>query len=389
MSVESDSVRSIIVRFYASWGRYRRLRADVKRAACRIIDCRTSRLGAHLERCDCGHICNIKYNSCRHRSCPQCQGGKRAEWLQRITSQPLPCEHAHLIFTVPEQLNVFWQFNRTTFANLLMKAARRTIETLLADPDHLGAKPGIISVLHTWGRNLSVHPHVHCLVTAGGVDAAGRFVTPQKSILLPGRVLKTMFRGKLIDYLKRAVRSEQLVVPPRLTLAKCISLFNRLARSDWNTRIQETYAHGCSVAGYLAKYVCGSPISGRRIEHIEQNEVAFWYRDHRDGQQKLMRVTPHEFLQRWSEHVPPRGLRMVRHSGLYANCCAAQRQAVCEQISQTEASTEPKQAASGITTLDPESCPLCNTAVSTRAVCRPLARVFTGLQTTAPLTRPP
>lgn len=387
--MEPDSVRSIISRFYSSWSRQRRLRADVKRAAGRIMDCRTSRLGAHVKRCDCGHICNIKYNSCRHRSCPQCQGGKRAEWLARLTHQLLPCAHAHIIFTVPEQLNVFWRFNREVFADLLMTAARRTIETLLADPAHLGAKPGIISALHTWGRNLSIHPHVHCLVTAGGIDTDGNFARPKKSILVPARMLKVMFRGKLCDALKRAVRRGKLVVPPRLTVAKSVSLFNRLARSDWNTRLLETYRHGYSVAGYLARYVCGSPISGRRIERVTADEVTFWYRDHRDGQQKLMRVSPHEFLTRWFEHVPPRGMRTIRRSGLYANSCAQQRAAISEQLSRTEESAEPKQAASGIRSLDPERCPVCNTEVLTQFVFRPLPRDFSGQQPSVALTRPP
>ena len=321
MSIGPDAVCSVIRRFYSPWRRGRRLRADVVRAASRIMDCRTSRLGAHVERCDCGHVCNIQYNSCRHRSCPQCQGGKRAEWLQKITSQLLPCEHAHIIFTVPEQLNVFWRFNRTVFAELLFQASRKTIETLLADPAHLGAKPGIISVLHTWGRNLSIHPHIHCLVTFGGVDADGKFVRPQKSIPVPARMLKVMFRGKLCDLFRRAVRSKKLVLPPSFTAAKAMSLFNRLARSDWNVRLQETYGHGCSVAGYLARYVCGSPISGRRIERVTADEVAFQYRDHRDGQQKRMKLSPHDFLTRWFEHVPPKGLRMIRRSGVYANNC--------------------------------------------------------------------
>lgn len=387
MSVESESVRSIIARFYASWSVGRRVRADVKRAASRIIDCRTSRLGAHVERCGCGHICHIKYNSCRHRSCPQCQGGKRAEWLARLTSQLLPCDHAHIIFTVPEQLNRFWQFNRVALAALLMKAARRTIETLLADPVHLGAKPGIISALHTWGRNLSIHPHVHCLVTAGGVSADGTFIRPKKSILVPGRMVKAMFRGKLTDYLKRAVRSGLLVVPTGLTKAKCVSLFNRLARSDWNVRVQETYRHGCSVAGYLARYVCGSPISGRRIERVNGEEVAFRYRDHRDGQQKLMRLTPHEFLNRWFEHVPPRGLRMIRRSGLYANCCGEVRAKICVQLSAE--SSEARHAASGICSLDPPRCPVCNTEVVTRTVYRPVTVYYEGPRPTVALTRPP
>ena len=370
MSIGPDAVCSIIRRFYPAYRRGRRLRADVLRAASRIMDCRTSRMGAHVERCDCGHLCHVQYNSCRHRSCPQCQGGKRAEWLQKVTSQLLPCEHAHIIFTVPEPLNVFWQFNRAAFAELLFQASRRTIETLLADPAHLGAKPGIISVLHTWGRTLSIHPHVHCLVTSGGLDADGKFVRPRKSLLVPARMLKVMFRGKLCDVLQRAVRAGDLVLPSSYTAAKAVSLFNRLARSDWNVRLQETYRHGCSVAGYLARYLCGSPISGRRIERVTADEVVFQYRDHRDGRQKLMTVSPEEFLRRWFEHVPPRGLRMIRRSGLYANGCAERRVQVRQQLnaaSPTEAATADR-ARSGVRPLDREVCPVCNTEVRTRVL---------------------
>lgn len=385
--MEPDTVRSIISRFYHGWSRHRRLSADVRRAAARILDCRTSRLGAHVQRCECGHTCRVEYNSCRHRSCPQCQGGKRAEWLARLTAQLLPCDHAHLIFTVPEQLNSFWRFNRTTFADLLMTAARRTIETLLADSAHLGAKPGIISALHTWGRNLSIHPHVHCLVTAGGLDSDGNFIRPRKSILVPGRMLQAVFRGKLCDYLRRAVRTGDLVVPPRLTAAKAISLFNRLGRIDWNVRIQETYRHGVSVAGYLARYVCGGPISDRRIEQVTAEDVTFRYRDHRDGQEKRMRLTPHEFLSRWFEHVPPHGLRMIRRSGLYANCSAGLRRRLCTGIAEQNA--EATQAVTGVSTVDSERCPVCNTDVVTRAIFRPLPPESIGLQPTVALTRPP
>ena len=134
------------------------------------------------------------------------------------------------------------------------------------------------------------------------------------------------------------------------------------------------------MAGYLAKYVCGSPISGRRIERVDSDAIAFWYRDHRDGQQKLMRVMPHEFLNRWFEHVPPKGLRMIRRSGLYANCNAGQRKRVCEQLSAEDGRAASKQAASGVKSLDPQRCPRCNTDVVTQLVYRPLPRVFTRHQ---------
>lgn len=371
---ETNSIRSILLRFDASWSAHQKLRADVIRAAADITRCRTEQLGSHFESCDCGKLANIEFNSCRHRSCPQCRGGRRADWLQKTTADLLPCEHAHIIFTVPEQLNVLWQFNRALFAEKLMTAARLSLEELLADPKYLGAKPGIISALHTWGRNLSIHPHVHCLVTAGGVDTEGRFVKSQRSTLLPYRVLHAVFRGKLCDFLKKAVASGKLIIPPLMTAAKCHSLLNRMGRVRWNVRQQEMYPHGVSVAGYLARYMSGGPISDKRIISVSDKEVVFKYRDHRDGVEKKMKLTPHEFLNRWLEHVPPRSLRAIRRSGLYANCCRKVRQAICAQLepeSSSPAASEPRVAAAKLVSLDRERCPRCNTCVTVREVYRP------------------
>lgn len=373
-SSETNSIRSIIHRFYASWAAHRKLRADVIRAAADIMRCRTALLGSHLESCDCGQLANSEFNSCRHRSCPQCRGGRRADWLQKTTAELLPCDHAHIIFTVPEQLNVLWQFNRELFADKLMTAARMSLEELLADPKYLGGKPSLISALHTWGRNLSIHPHVHCLVSAGGVDAAGRFIKSQRSTLLPYRVLHAVFRGKLCDFLKQAVVSGDLVIPPLMTAAKCHSLLNRMGRVRWNVRQQEMYPHGVSVAGYLARYMSGGPISDKRMISVTDSEVVFLYRDHRDGVQKKMKLTPHEFLDRWFEHVPPRGLRTIRRSGLYANCCRKVRQAICAQLepaTSSGAASEPHIAAAKVVSLDRERCPRCNTCVTVRVVYRP------------------
>ena len=250
ISVEPLTIRSVVTRYYSSWSAGRRIRPDVSRAAWFITRCRSAELGAHVSRCDCGHNTHVQYNSCRHRSCPQCRGGRRADWLQKTTAELLPCDHAHIIFTVPEQLNTLWQFNRAGFSGRLMKAARQTLETLLADPKYLGAKPGIISALHTWGRNLSIHPHVHCMVTAGGLDSEGRFVQSTRQGFLPGPVLAAVFRGKLCDFLKTAIASGDLVVPSSMTVAKCLSLLNRVGRVRWNVRVQERYPHGVSVAGY-------------------------------------------------------------------------------------------------------------------------------------------
>ena len=374
ISAESHDVRTIIARYYSAWSAGRKLRVDVLRAASAIINCRTEHLGSHLESCDCGHISNVKFNSCRHRSCPQCRGGRRADWLRQVTSDLLPCDHAHIIFTVPEQLNVLWQFNRALFADKLMTAARESLEQLLADPRYLGAKPAIISALHTWGRNLSIHPHVHCLVSAGGIDSDGQFVKSVRSVLVPARVLHAVFRGKLCDLLKKAIVSGDLVIPTLMTAAKCHSLLNRMGRVRWNVRLQERYPHGVSVAGYLARYMAGGPISDKRICLVTDSTVVFKYRDHRDGEEKRMKLPPQEFLSRWFEHVPPRGLRMIRRSGLYANCCRKARQAICAQLESTSPAVsvaEPRAAVAQVCALDPERCPRCNTCVTVRSVYHP------------------
>jgi hypothetical protein len=375
MNVSSEplTIRSIVAGYYSSWSAGRRVRGDVMRSAWSIIRCRTAELGAHVSRCDCGHITHIQYNSCRHRSCPQCRGGRRADWLQKTAAQLLPCDHVHIIFTVPEQLNTLWQFNRAAFSERLMKAARQTLETLLADPRYLGAKPGIISALHTWGRNLSIHPHVHCLVTAGGIDGDGLFVRSKRRGFLPGPVLRAVFRGKLCAFLKAAVASGDLVMPSSMTAAKCQSLLNRLGRVRWNVRVQERYPHGVSVAGYLARYMSGGPISDKRLVQISDEAITFRYKDHRDGSVQLMKLTPHDFLSRWFEHVPPRGLRMIRRSGLYANSLGDVRKRICEQIAGDGGVTVTAPAtvaAAGVTPLDPEQCPVCNTCVTVRFVCR-------------------
>ena len=354
------SVGAIITRFFPAFSRTRRLRADVCRAGAAISQCGTAALGAHTDRCECGHVERIAYNSCRHRSCPQCRGGRRAEWLSSLNQHLLPCDHAHVIFTVPADLNGWWRFNRVTFAELLMRAARESLRDLLADPRYLGAMPGIISVLHTWGRNLSIHPHVHCLVTAGGLASDGSFVKQKRKSLLPARVLMMVFRGKLRCLLLQALEADQLQLPTGLSVAQARTLLNRLGRSIWNVRIEDTYAHGVSVAGYLAKYVTGGPISNRRLVSIDANSVVFRYHDYRSGTQRQMSLHPHEFLARWFEHVPPHGLRAIRRSGLYANYYAEKRRQIQQLVQPTTAA---KIAQDSITPLDQEVCPLCNRRV--------------------------
>lgn len=373
MSGNSLTVQSLIRTHYPAFAAQRKLRADVQRAAQRIIQCQTAALGTHLQSCPCGHSTKLQFNSCRHRSCPCCSGGRRARWLQNIAARLLPCEHVHVIFTVPDTLNVVWQFNRERFATLLMRAARESLTELLADPKYLGATPGLLAALHTWGRNLSIHPHVHCLVTAGGMNNEGRFIPSPRAILLPARVLRAVFRGKLLAALRRKLDAGQLTVPRSLTPARLRSLLNRLGRTDWNVRQMERYPHGTSVAGYLARYITGGPLSDHRLRSTDSEHVTFTWRDFRSGNQRLMTLTPQDFLARWFEHVPPRGLRTVSHSGLYANARVADRETARTQIETTSHESPASPPPRPVHTLAPDTCPRCNHPLIRRPVCLPAA----------------
>jgi len=180
-----------------------------------------------------------------------------------------------------------------------------------------------------------------------------------------------VFRGKLCESLKNGLRDGKLLVPTSMTEAKCHSLLNRLGRVNWNVRVQDRYPHGVSVAGYLARYLVGGPISDKRLCSVTDEQIVFRYKDYRDGQEKRMSLCPSDFLARWFEHVPPRGLRTIRRSGLYANSCRKVCNSIPAQLGSAPPASEPQAAASRVCGLDHELCPECNTAVVVRFVYRP------------------
>jgi hypothetical protein len=202
-------------------------------------------------------------------------------------------------------------------ADLLFASARDTLFELLGDEQYLGALPGVIATLHTWGRTLCLHPHVHCLVTGGGWrDGEWRAVS--NGYLLPARVVKAVLRGKLLDAIRQAVRQGALDLPEGTSVQGLENLLNRLGRKPWNVRIDERYAHGRGVVSYLARYLKGGPLGNARLLAGEADGVSFRYTDHRDGVGKAMRLSPDVFLARLLQHVPEPGMHGVRYFGLYA-----------------------------------------------------------------------
>lgn len=292
------------------------------RAAAQLRDCRTAALGGHVNSCPHGHFDQIAYNSCHHRCCPLCSGLARARWLEGWKQRLLPCPHHHIVFTTPHELLPLWRFNKSEFASTLFAAASQTLRELLDDPKYLGARVGLLAALHTWSQTLAGHVHLHVLVTAGGLDAQGRWRQPKKMCLLPRKVLMIKFRGKLRAMLLERLSKGELKVPPRITTAQLRGLLNRLGRTIWNVKLLDRYEHGRGVATYLAHYLKGGPIGNQRLVAERDEHVLLRCRKRatagRPGQgQRIVRLPSTEFLRRYLEHVPERGFQTVRGYGLY------------------------------------------------------------------------
>ena len=312
------TLQALFQRDFAAYARARRLPLHLHQAARAIMRCRTSALGGHVVGCSAGHVAGVWYNSCRHRSCPQCSKLQIDRWLAGWRERLLPCAHYHVVFTLPHELLDLWQTNRKLFSDHMFHAARDTLFELLADEKYLGVQPGLIAALHTWGRTLTLHPHLHCLVTDGGLAPNGSWRSSVGGYLLRVRVVKAVFRVKMMERLRRSLDRSELSVPPELSALQLSSLLRRVYSKKWNVRLQERYAHGHGVVAYLGRYVRGGPIRNRRILQVAAKTVTFSYRDHRDGQQKTMTLAPGEFIRRLLWHVPEPRSHVVRPYGLYA-----------------------------------------------------------------------
>lgn len=311
------TLQAIFQKCFDSFSRTHRLSHHHRKAAQSITQCRTAALGGHIQRCPEGHVEEVWYNSCRHRSCPQCSHLARERWLEKQRARLLACDHFHVIFTIAHELHPLWWLNTRLMIEIVFHSARDTLLELLGDHRYLGATPGVMMSLHTWGRTLSLHPHVHCLVTGGGFSPTGEWISVKNGYLLPVRVVRIVFRGKFLAALGKALEQGRLIVPEGTTSQKVKNLLNQLGRKKWNVCIRERYSHGSGVVTYLARYVRGGPISNRRLSDGDDKEVRFRYQDHRDGKSKLLTLSSEEFVQRVLWHVPEKGMQVIRHYGLY------------------------------------------------------------------------
>jgi hypothetical protein len=371
------TIQSLLQSHLDSFAARHRLSRDMLNAALRMRDCRTATMGGHVNSCPEGHFDQIAYNSCRHRSCPQCNGLTRARWLEGWRQRLLPCPHYHTIFTTPHDLLPLWRYNKALFADTLFAAASQTLVELLADPKYLGARVGLLAALHTWSQTLAGHVHLHVLVSAGGLDDRGHWRLPVKSCLLPRKVLMIKFRGKLRAKLIEKLDRGELVVPPDTSEAKLRGLLNKIGRIVWNVKILERYDHGRGVATYLAHYLKGGPIGNHRLLAEREGRVYFRYRvSAREGsdrnRQGVMNLSVDDFLARLLEHVPPRRFQAVRGYGLY---CGNQHSRLGE--AHEALGSEPPESDAAILSVeefleaagqaDAGKCPTCGAALVTHS----------------------
>jgi hypothetical protein len=290
-----------------------------------IERCRTAALGGHLDRCClCGYE-TTSYNSCRSRHCPKCQTNARNRWLAARGKELLPVPYVHVVFTLPHELSWLALQNKKIVYDLLFQASAATLLEIAADPKHLGAEIGFLSVLHTWGQTLQHHPHIHCVIPAGGLSPDHqRWIHPRYAFFLPVKVLSRVFRGKFVAGLKAAYQQRKLQFPGSLrTLAqdKAFQSFLRmLFRNDWVVYAKRPFGGPVHVLQYLARYTHRVAISNHRITQIADGRVTFRWKDyaHR-SKRKLMTITADEFLRRFLLHVLPRGFVRIRFCGFLAN----------------------------------------------------------------------
>jgi hypothetical protein len=341
-----------------SWPQHKIMRA--------IERCRTGALGRHRDRCSgCGRDFGYSFNSCRNRHCPKCQTGARNRWVAARTRELVPLNYFHVVFTVPHQLSELMLQNKRVLYELLFRCVSATLLEVAANPKRLGAEIGFLCVLHTWGQTLMHHPHIHCVVPAGGFGPGRtRWVHPKRNgFFLPKEVLSEVFRGKFHDGLKHLFRRNQLAFHGSLVWLQEPRSFARFLHTlhshKWVIDVRKPFGGPEHVLHYLARYTHRVAISNHRLISLEDGRVTFRWKDYaHGGKKRKMTLAAEEFIRRFLLHVLPKGFMRIRHYGWMANRCRGQRAAQCRAL----LSVEP---VSAVVPAAPPArhCPFCGGAV--------------------------
>src|ERR1700722_2530198 len=329
-----------------------------------IARCRTAALGGHVDQCtSCGHRATISYNSCRNRHCPKCQTAARDRWIAARQKELLPTRYVHVVFTLPAPLARLALQNKKLIYGLLLRASAETLLEAACDPRHLGAEIGFFSVLHTWNQKLGLHPHVHCVIPAGGLSLDHtHWIKSRSRFFLSIKVLRRVFRGKFVASLKQAFESGRLsfggklaaLAQPKTFAAWLRSLF----RKDWVVYAKPPFGGPEYVLHYLGRYTHRVAISNHRLNSFADGKVTFRWRDSaHNNEQKLMTLSLDEFLRRFLLHLLPKGFVRIRNFGFLANRKRATTLPLSFQLLGGAPKTEQQASTAGPSDL--WSCPKC------------------------------
>jgi hypothetical protein len=342
-----------------------------------IESCRTVALGGHVMRCeDCSHT-QIAYNSCRNRHCPKCQGAAAKEWLAAREAELLPVPYYHVVFTLPAQIADIAYQNKAVIYDLLFTTSAETMTTIAADPKHLGARIGLISVLHTWGSTMTHHPHVHMIVPGGGISLDGkRWVSCRPKFFLAAPVLSCLFRGLFLHKLLAAHRAGRLTffgAHAHLNNTRAFAAYLApLHKTKWYVYGKRPFGGPKAVLAYLSRYTHRVAISNSRLIAADTTGVTFRYKDYRikgPGRYKTMTLPPAEFIRRFLIHVLPNGFHRIRHYGLLASGAKTETIARARELIATmtpvQTAHQPQAPESAAATDKPtQACPCCGGRMS-------------------------
>ena len=347
-----NGVAQIIGRFAGQYIQKHQPNSFIVRTLDAIQKCRTPALGGHIERCDCCGRERTSYNSCRNRHCPKCQAAKQAFWVEDRMKDALPVKYFHVIFTVPHELNSLCMTNSAWFYNALFACVWHTLQGF--GYSHYGVESGAICVLHTWGQNLNLHPHIHCLVPAAGLTLKGdlKRITNQGKYLYPEKMLNKVFRGKMLGKLKQhLIKLKQL--------DQYQALLDQLWSKTWVVDCEPPFGSPEHIVKYLSQYTHRVAISNNRIQHIDKDGVTFQMKDYTDqGKQKTTRLSGVEFLHRFSLHILPKRFVRIRYFGILSS--KIKKELLPEKLKAVPVKETPQQRLKRLTQFDVYQCPYCS-----------------------------
>ena len=290
-----------------------------------LRDCRTAALGGHVDACDCCGCTKISFNSCGNRHCPKCQGVEKEMWILAREQDLLPVTYFHVVFTLPHELNDLCRYAPSVLYGLLFESAKQTLLQFGEDKRWLGAQLGVTMILHTWGQNLSLHPHVHCIVPNGGLKKDGKWQYPKQGnekFLFPVKAMQGVYRALFMKGLAAQIQNQSITLPPDFSLDKPIykAWKNALYGKEWVIYAKRPFGGPKQVIEYLGRYTHKVAISNHRIKSVDNQGITFEYKDYKTGgEKKEMRLQTGEFIRRFAQHILPANFRRIRHYGFLSN----------------------------------------------------------------------